>query len=581
MRKQDPTTVQTVILSKERFETKEEANAWIKENDFIIKEEAPDETENSWRYRQREPEEFEEGSFRTIELTDGVKAVIGHLKERKEEKMNEAEARGAELLLPLNLEPAQIQELSFSVDKFKNAAASKSWAKNHGFELVSTPRQMKARIVARVASEDDFEDGTLQRVTLSKGVTALAGVRKGGEAAQPEPPQSAPRIPREPAVKRASVEVEFAKCGELLIRKAEDGEDPEASVRMFGIVMKPEVPDVEGDVTSEEEIENANFMFMKDFGTMGFMHKKDVSDRVKIIQDVVAPVDFEFPVPSGESKKIAKGTWYQELFTDDPELVKRVREGTLNGLSIGGRARREEITEMADGSIRLLPDLPFAEQQKRALEAIVAKRNEDVSKGEGDPALARFRDLRVEEVSLVDAAANEEDFFLIKRRKDMGKDKPNEAAAQKNTPPAAEDPPVQNSDGAPPAGDQQTDPQGTGEPTIAQQVAEGVKEGVKAAITEIRAEGTETKNAPAPTDPPADPVTKGFETLGARLDGIDKRLDEQDKALKDAATVKAAAKGQSVPDSTQKNEPEDPPADESKWAGTAVHSVFGKQKRTA
>jgi hypothetical protein len=41
---------------------------------------AVDETETSWRVRQRSPGEFQEGSFRTIEITDGVKAVIGRPK---------------------------------------------------------------------------------------------------------------------------------------------------------------------------------------------------------------------------------------------------------------------------------------------------------------------------------------------------------------------------------------------------------------------------------------------------------------------------------------------------------------------
>lgn len=74
------TDIQTLILSKERFDTKAKANAWIKEHDFKIKPGAPDETEESWRYRQREPGEFQPGSFRTITLTDGVKAVIGRPK---------------------------------------------------------------------------------------------------------------------------------------------------------------------------------------------------------------------------------------------------------------------------------------------------------------------------------------------------------------------------------------------------------------------------------------------------------------------------------------------------------------------
>lgn len=73
-----PTTVQTVILSKERFKTLEAAKKWVSDHDLHAAK--VDETGTSYRFRQREPSEFVDGSFRTIELTTGVKAVIGVLK---------------------------------------------------------------------------------------------------------------------------------------------------------------------------------------------------------------------------------------------------------------------------------------------------------------------------------------------------------------------------------------------------------------------------------------------------------------------------------------------------------------------
>jgi len=68
--------IQSLILSKERFETEASARKWVKDHDF--EDHGVDETETSWRFRQRNPDEFE--SIRTIELDDGVKAVGGRLK---------------------------------------------------------------------------------------------------------------------------------------------------------------------------------------------------------------------------------------------------------------------------------------------------------------------------------------------------------------------------------------------------------------------------------------------------------------------------------------------------------------------
>ncbi len=76
-----PTTMQTLILSKDKFKTAESAQKWAKDQDF--KSGKVDETEKSFRLRQRDPGEFQDGSFRTIDITDGVKGVIGRLKETK------------------------------------------------------------------------------------------------------------------------------------------------------------------------------------------------------------------------------------------------------------------------------------------------------------------------------------------------------------------------------------------------------------------------------------------------------------------------------------------------------------------
>ncbi len=71
------TTVQSVICSKKVFESAGAARKWITDHGFHATK--LDETETSYRFRQRDPDEFKDGSLRTIELTRGVKAVIGVL----------------------------------------------------------------------------------------------------------------------------------------------------------------------------------------------------------------------------------------------------------------------------------------------------------------------------------------------------------------------------------------------------------------------------------------------------------------------------------------------------------------------
>jgi purine-nucleoside phosphorylase len=75
-KKKESTTVQTLIFSKKHF-TKSEAKAWAKSHDY--KSSGVDETEKSYRIRQRDPGDFKKDSLRTIKMTTGVQAVVGHL----------------------------------------------------------------------------------------------------------------------------------------------------------------------------------------------------------------------------------------------------------------------------------------------------------------------------------------------------------------------------------------------------------------------------------------------------------------------------------------------------------------------
>lgn len=68
------TEVQSVILDNQFF-SRAQAKSWIERHGFQAKK--IDTTDDSFRFRQHEPSAFAGGSFRTITLRPGVKAVIG------------------------------------------------------------------------------------------------------------------------------------------------------------------------------------------------------------------------------------------------------------------------------------------------------------------------------------------------------------------------------------------------------------------------------------------------------------------------------------------------------------------------
>lgn len=69
------TKVQTLLLSKDRFKSEEDAKGWAHSQGFKFG--SVDSKPNTWRLRQEEPSEFKKDSFRTITMTTGVKATIG------------------------------------------------------------------------------------------------------------------------------------------------------------------------------------------------------------------------------------------------------------------------------------------------------------------------------------------------------------------------------------------------------------------------------------------------------------------------------------------------------------------------
>lgn len=74
-------TVQSVVVSKEKFSTSELAKAKVAELEF--KTDKVDETAESFRFRQFDPELCKDESFKTIDLDEGVAAITCQLKDGK------------------------------------------------------------------------------------------------------------------------------------------------------------------------------------------------------------------------------------------------------------------------------------------------------------------------------------------------------------------------------------------------------------------------------------------------------------------------------------------------------------------
>src|SRR5690606_1112254 len=108
-----------------------------------------------------------------------------------------------------------------------------------------------------------------------------------------------------------------------------------------GIVLKPNVEDLQGDIVSEEEIRKAMFSFMEWFGTLGYMHK-DYNRNLKLIENYQAPQDLTFTI-GGERVIVKKGTWLMTVKVNDDEIWEKVRAGEITGFSVKGYGVRTPV----------------------------------------------------------------------------------------------------------------------------------------------------------------------------------------------------------------------------------------------
>jgi uracil-DNA glycosylase len=102
-----------------------------------------------------------------------------------------------------------------------------------------------------------------------------------------------------------------------------------------GIVLEPDTVDAQGDTVSKEEIEKAAWRYMVSSRVIGLKHR-DVAEA-EVVESFIAPVDLLLG-----GQEVAKGSWIMSVHVTDKDLWDSVKDGELQGFSVGGFGNREE-----------------------------------------------------------------------------------------------------------------------------------------------------------------------------------------------------------------------------------------------
>lgn len=298
-----------------------------------------DETENEFRVRLHEPGGFQDGSFRRIPIKESSPKIFGVVGRREGESTT------------------TLQSLRFPKSEGWDAGKVRSWMASHP----SVGKEHTDKAVWTTAFVNDLPDSAFLYIEPggekdAEGKTKPRSLRhfpvrdKSGAVDAAHLRNAIARIPQSTAegltddrkrelqdrARRMLEQMEkMAKAQDVGTIRVFKDDKPDEAQYVLGIVLEPEVRDSQGDIYSAQEIEEAAHEFMANSQKVGLMHKKLLGQGATVVENYIAPVDFEI-----DGEKVKKGTWLMGIRVNDPQVWADVKAGRLTGLSIGGSALR-------------------------------------------------------------------------------------------------------------------------------------------------------------------------------------------------------------------------------------------------
>lgn len=146
---------QSILCAKSRFNTPDEASAWVKEHGFAA--DKTDETDDAYRFRQFDPGECQKDSFRTLDLDEGVSAVICRVEKSGDSGLVGVPEKCLEVLVKCR------KDLADLIAKTTSSPASQVESGNKGAEKVEAGKRNVQAMLTRVLKEIDREVGIALR----------------------------------------------------------------------------------------------------------------------------------------------------------------------------------------------------------------------------------------------------------------------------------------------------------------------------------------------------------------------------------------------------------------------------------
>jgi len=382
----DGLRIQSLVLSRQRFVDIGQARRFVMDHGLNVR--ASEERDDAFTFMVLSNDKFQEATLIRVRLTEGVEAVVGFLKEELQvaesldasaadsltenavqnenqtetrtdtlDSFEDNEAKESESMLDMKKriialkqtylekqESLVIQTLLFDKKKFSRSQAV-SWAKDHDFKS-SKVDETENFFRLRQRKPNDFKRDSFRTKELTSGIKGVFGRLKAGVKKL----DSDIVWPLHLSFNEFLKQLELRKGTKFKSLKYDIVKQDEEKRLVMGPVLIPESIDLQDEIVSAEEIENAGHNYMikltfqndpeflnsiglDDKADRGFMHV-DFSRKIAVVESYMAPVNFEI-----NGRKIVKGTWVMTVKVFDDEVWILIKTGKITGFSIGGRAR--------------------------------------------------------------------------------------------------------------------------------------------------------------------------------------------------------------------------------------------------
>jgi len=108
---------------------------------------------------------------------------------------------------------------------------------------------------------------------------------------------------------------------------------------VYGVVLRPDRFDSQGDLTPEDEIEKAAHQFMERSRLIDWKHIKTLThDKAVPVESYIAPQDLKI-----NGRVVPKGSWILVTHVKDPALWRAIKAGEIRSYSIRGFGVRAPV----------------------------------------------------------------------------------------------------------------------------------------------------------------------------------------------------------------------------------------------